>query len=82
MLKAAVVTQSGSESGESIRDRTAALNADVFRVLPRDAHKDRSSRLSSPQLHPAEVAAATGPHLSVSSKRSRRQGLSTGGSLD
>jgi hypothetical protein len=42
-LVAAIVTQRGAESSEPVRDRAAALDAHVFRVLPRDAHKDRSS---------------------------------------
>jgi hypothetical protein len=43
VLVATIVTQSGAESSESVRDRTTALDAHIFRVLPRDAHKDRSS---------------------------------------
>jgi hypothetical protein len=73
-LVAAIVTQSRAESCESIRDRAAALDAHVIRVLPRDAHTDRSPPVRSPQSRPAGVAAATGPHLSVSSNRSSSQG--------
>jgi hypothetical protein len=52
MLVAAIVTQSGAESSESVRDRAAALDAHIFRVLPRDAHKDP---LLSPFVHRSRV---------------------------
>ena len=38
LLVAAVVTKNRPEASEHLRDRTAALEADVFRFLPRDAH--------------------------------------------
>lgn len=38
LLITAIVTEGGAESSEPIRDRAAALDADVFRVLPRNAH--------------------------------------------
>jgi hypothetical protein len=69
LLVAAIVTQSGAESSESVRDRAPALDAHIFRILPRDAHNDRSPPVCSPPSRPAGVAAATGPHFSVSSKR-------------
>jgi hypothetical protein len=39
LLVAAVVTKNRPEASEHLRDRTAALEADVFRFLPRDAHR-------------------------------------------
>jgi hypothetical protein len=38
LLVAAVVTKNRPEASEPLRDRAAALEADVFRFLPRDAH--------------------------------------------
>jgi hypothetical protein len=35
----AVVTEDGAEPSELVSDRAAALEADVFRFLPRDAHR-------------------------------------------
>jgi hypothetical protein len=39
LLVAAVVTKNRPEASKHLRDRTAALEADVFRFLPRDAHR-------------------------------------------
>jgi hypothetical protein len=76
LLVAAIVTQRGAESSESVRDRAAALDAHIFRVLPRDAQGTAPLPVRSPQSRSAGVAAAAGPHFSVSSNRSSSQGLS------
>jgi hypothetical protein len=38
LLVAAVVTENGADPSESLRDRAAAVEADVFRFLPRQSH--------------------------------------------
>jgi len=39
LLVAAGVTENGADPSESLRDRAAAVEADVFRFLPRQSHR-------------------------------------------
>jgi hypothetical protein len=53
LLVAAGVTENGADPSESLRDRAAALEADVFRFLPRQSHQaSPRCRIASPPKLP------------------------------
>jgi hypothetical protein len=53
LLVAAGVTENGADPSESLRDRAAAVEADVFRFLPRQSHQaSPRCRIASPPKLP------------------------------